>query len=236
MRPTGRDHFTISVLCALALEADADWKHNILLFYMPGTGKGSAASVSSRLQLSYPRIQLALLIGICEVAPRDVILSEVVVEYDFGQYDVLGRPGQQIRALLKALRATKRVQPKPEDIPFEAAYQHKHDEKSSTRCLCLHEVSEEACNERGCNESTIIRHQCHTEIDRPATHIGGIASVDTVVEGARIWDNTSRIVIKGVCDYAGNHKNESWQAYTAAAGASAAKAFLESWRSVSRAG
>jgi nucleoside phosphorylase len=56
------------------------------------------------------------------------------------------------------------------------------------------------------------------------------------MEGAGVWDNIPCIIIKGVCDYADSHKNKSWQAYAAATGASAAKAFLEYWMPVTRKG
>ncbi|KAL3489586.1 P-loop containing nucleoside triphosphate hydrolase protein [Aspergillus germanicus] len=49
------------------------------------------------------------------------------------------------------------------------------------------------------------------------------------MEGAGVWDNISYIIIKGVCDYADNHKNKAWQSYAAATGAAAAKVFLEYW-------
>lgn len=47
------------------------------------------------------------------------------------------------------------------------------------------------------------------------------------MEGAGVWDNVLCVIIKGVCDYVDSHKNKRWQAYAAATGASAAKAFLE---------
>lgn len=50
------------------------------------------------------------------------------------------------------------------------------------------------------------------------------------MEGAGVWYNIPCIVVKGVCDYADSHKNKAWQAYAAATGASAAKAFLRYWR------
>lgn len=49
------------------------------------------------------------------------------------------------------------------------------------------------------------------------------------MEGAGVWNNISCIILKGVCDYADSHKNKAWQAYAAATGAAAAKAFLEYW-------
>ncbi|KAL2847246.1 putative kinesin light chain [Aspergillus pseudoustus] len=157
MRPSSCHDFAIAILCALPLEAEAVealfdetydrlgkyyrkqqgdanayingriGKHDVVLCYMPGMGKGSAAGVASSLLVSYPGVRLALVVGICGGAPRppeyqeiflgDVIISDSVIEYDFGrQYpggfqrktgvkDTLGRPGREIRALLNGLRA-----------------------------------------------------------------------------------------------------------------------------------
>ncbi|KAL3441720.1 putative kinesin light chain [Aspergillus insuetus] len=157
MRPRSRDNFAIAIICALPLEAEAVealfddtydrlgrhygkqrgdanayingriGKHDVVLCYMPGMGKGSAAGVASSLLVSYPGVKLALVAGICGGAPPppeykeiflgDVIISDSVIEYDFGrQYpggfqwktgvkDTLGRPGREIRALLNGLRA-----------------------------------------------------------------------------------------------------------------------------------
>lgn len=62
---------------------------------MPGIGKGNAASVASSLQVSYTVIDLALVVGICggassppeyqEIFLGDVIISDSVIEYDFGK-------------------------------------------------------------------------------------------------------------------------------------------------------
>ncbi|KAL4860414.1 hypothetical protein BDV12DRAFT_191719 [Aspergillus spectabilis] len=157
MRPRSRDDFAIAIICALPLEAEAVealfdeaydrlgkyygkqrgdanayingriGKHDVVLCYMPGMGKGSAAGVASSLLVSYPGVRLALVVGICGGAPPppkyeeiflgDVIISDSAIEYDFGrQYpggfqqktgvkDMLGRPGREIRALLNSLRA-----------------------------------------------------------------------------------------------------------------------------------
>lgn len=104
-------------------------KHSIVLCYTPGMGIGSAASVASSLQVSYTGVRLALVVGICGGAPYpssdqniflgDVIVSDSVVEYDFGrQYpsgfqrkadvrDILGRPDREIRTLLAGLQARR---------------------------------------------------------------------------------------------------------------------------------
>ncbi|KAE8413588.1 purine and uridine phosphorylase [Aspergillus pseudocaelatus] len=104
-------------------------EHDIVLCYLPGMGIGSAASVASSLRVSYTGVRLALVVGICGGAPYsssdqniflgDVIVSDAVVEYDFGrQYpggfqrktdvkDILGRPERAIRTLLAGLKGKK---------------------------------------------------------------------------------------------------------------------------------
>lgn len=81
----------------------------------------------------------------------------------------------------------------------------------------------------------------------PEIHFGTTGSGDTVMkaaelrdkifhqdniiafemEGAGVWENLPSIVIKGVCDYADNHKNKKWQSSAAATAASTAKALIE---------
>ncbi|KAL2782391.1 hypothetical protein BJX66DRAFT_345881, partial [Aspergillus keveii] len=159
MRPSSRDEFAIAIICALTLEAEAVEElfdetydrlgesyrkehgddnayvngrignHNVVLCYMPGMGKGSAASVASSLKISYKRVEVALVVGICGGAPYplsggeiflgDVIMSDSVVQYDFGrQYpggfekktdvkDTLGRPNRAIRSMLASLQARR---------------------------------------------------------------------------------------------------------------------------------
>jgi nucleoside phosphorylase len=334
MRPLSRTDFTIAIICALTLEADAVealfdetydrlgqlygkqpgdansyingriGEHNIVLCYMPGMGKGSAASVASSLRVSYTGVQLALVVGICGGAPYlsgdqkiflgDVIISETVVEYDFGrQYpggfqrktdvkDILGRPDREVRTLLTGLKAARtRIEfqdqmyqhlriiqqsdeqwqhPRSDDVLFEASYHHKHyGEGSSTRCCCFlgnspdnicKDALEKTCDSLGCDESRVSRRRDGAEAVKASAHIGKVASADTVMksgehrdkivreesvigfemEGPGVSDNVSCIIIKGVCDYADSHKSKTWQAYAAATGASAAKAFLGYWR------
>ena len=152
VQPKYRDGFEIAIICALRSEAEAVealfdeyWdedgdrygkipgdtnvyitglidRHNVVLAHMPGMGKGSAASVAARLQCSFRRIKLALVVGICggvpigtdgeEILPGDVIISTGIVQYDFGRQlpdrftrkdnlgDIPGRPNTKIRAFL----------------------------------------------------------------------------------------------------------------------------------------
>jgi nucleoside phosphorylase len=151
--PRHRNDFEIAIICALPLEADAvealfekRWdvkygkaggdpnvyttgvigNHNVVLAYMPGIGKGSAASVASSFRSSFGGIKLALVVGICGGVPNgtdgeeillgDVIISDGIIGYDFGRRlpdkfvrkDTLmespGRPNTEIRALLNKLK------------------------------------------------------------------------------------------------------------------------------------
>ncbi|QSS58082.1 hypothetical protein I7I51_07504 [Histoplasma capsulatum] len=333
MPPRSRDDFAIAIICALPLEAEAVealfddtydrlgkhygkqrgdanayingriGRHDVVLCYLPGMGKGNAAGVASSLRVSYSRIELALVVGICGGAPPppkyqeiflgDVVISDSVIEYDFGRRypggfqrktgvkDTLGRPSREIRALLNSLRAengrrefqaqtqhylhslqqtgTKWRHPGVNDILFKAHYLHKHySDASPVMCSCLgddapDQICKDAlgkdCNVLHCDQGQWIR--CREVLDAIQTsiYIGPVASADMVMkcgqhrdeivqrekvigfemEGAGVWDNVPCIIIKGVCDYADSHKNKLWQAYAAATGASAAKAFLEYW-------
>jgi nucleoside phosphorylase len=125
-QPRDRKDFEIAIICALRSEADAVealfdklWGdsgemygkapgdpnayttgviglHNVVLAYMPGMGKGNAASVAASFRSSFGGITLALVVGICggvpngtddekEVLLGDVILSTGIVQYDFGR-------------------------------------------------------------------------------------------------------------------------------------------------------
>lgn len=342
MRPRSRNDFAIAINCALTLEADAvealfdetydrlgrlykkqpgdaNWyingrigEHNVVLCYLPGMGKGGAASVASSLRVSYTNIRLALVVGICGGAPMpsrdqeiflgDVIISDTVIEYDFGrQYpggyrrktgvkETLGQPDREIRTLLNGLKADysrpelqrqtlhylnvlqgkedaerlnreKWLHPGFDDVLFRVGYLHQHrTQPVPSGCYCSQssssdEICESAlelkCDDLGCDKTQIIRRRQMSDNASVSVHIGTLGSADTVMksgqhreeilknekvigfemEGAGVWDNLPCIIIKGVCDYADSHKSKSWQAYAAATGASAAKAFLEYWPS-----
>lgn len=122
--PKDRTGFDVAIICALQIEADAVeavfdhfWdedsdrygkalgdqnayrtgrigNHNAVLAYMPGMGKGHAASVAASLRSSFQGIRLALMVGICGGVPSgskagiflgDIIISDEIVPYDFGK-------------------------------------------------------------------------------------------------------------------------------------------------------
>ncbi|KAM5528686.1 phosphorylase superfamily protein [Fusarium oxysporum f. sp. phaseoli] len=151
-RPNNRCGFEIAIICALPLEADAiealfDYRwdangpsfgkaawdpnsystgvigcHNVVLVRMPGIGKVHAAAAASNCRASFLNVKIALVVGICGVAPfkrnseeivlGDIVISEGIIQYDFGRrlpdqfvpkvgpLDSLGRPNQEIRGVL----------------------------------------------------------------------------------------------------------------------------------------
>ncbi|KAL4915091.1 nucleoside phosphorylase domain-containing protein [Aspergillus aurantiobrunneus] len=156
MRSNSRDDFRVAIICALPLEfdavqallderydesisrfgqkGDANWyrtgrigQHDVVLTFLPDKGRRSAASAASSLLVSFGRVSLALVVGICGAVPMsqdggniilgDVITGDSVVEHGSGkQYpdgyrptvefkDITGRPNRELRAFLSGLKA-----------------------------------------------------------------------------------------------------------------------------------
>ncbi|CBF85596.1 hypothetical protein AN1806.2 [Aspergillus nidulans FGSC A4] len=103
--------------------------YDVALVHMPSAGKAVASSVVAHMKMSYPRIQIAFLIGICGGVPfidkslaargntniylGDVIIGTGVVQYDrlpLGPYrkdaleENLGRPNQEIHSFLSKIK------------------------------------------------------------------------------------------------------------------------------------
>ncbi|KAK6495589.1 hypothetical protein TWF481_002637 [Arthrobotrys musiformis] len=118
-----RDQRTVAIVCALTLEADAvravfddtydcrnqiydkhpeDWntytigrigKYNVVLCHLPDVGISNAAIATSRLRISYPRVELTLVVGVCGAVPSpgtgeiflgDIIISDGLLKYGSG--------------------------------------------------------------------------------------------------------------------------------------------------------
>ncbi|KAF6830821.1 pfs domain-containing protein [Colletotrichum plurivorum] len=273
-----RDSITVAIVCALRLEADAaralfgeHWdddvaaslitpgdtnaysmgrvgRHNVVLIHMAGMGKSSAATAAAYCKTSFPKVALALLVGICGGVPSAGCrwLDEKIADYlaqlarDFG--DEVVYPGAS------------------EDRLFEGSYRHKH--RASSGCSgCntdLNSVCDAArtasCEVLGCDDTRLVsraRLERQTGLLRPEVHFGLVASGDQVMksgehrdkivamegvvafemEAAGAWDHFSNscVVIKGVWDYADSHKNKRWQLYAAGTAAACMRAFLDKW-------
>jgi nucleoside phosphorylase/tetratricopeptide (TPR) repeat protein len=96
-------------------------KHNAVVALLSGMGKARAASTAAGIRSRYPNVRLVFLLGVCGGVPRsgndeillgDVVISNAVVQYDFGrQYpdkfepkhgaeDSMARPDKDFRTLL----------------------------------------------------------------------------------------------------------------------------------------
>jgi nucleoside phosphorylase len=153
-RPQSRRQFEVAIICALPIESDAVqglfdrfWdedgdpygkapgdqnsyttgvigNHNVVLAYMPGMGKGYAASVAASFRSSFGGIRLALVVGVCGGIPKpnncdlflgDIVISDEVVVYDFGRRlpdkfirrDTTGSgiPNQEVRTFLAKIKS-----------------------------------------------------------------------------------------------------------------------------------
>ncbi|KAL4969607.1 nucleoside phosphorylase domain-containing protein [Aspergillus stella-maris] len=101
--------------------------HNVVLAHMPGMGKVAAATAAACLRATFSAIELTLVVGVCggvplkrqeeEILLGDVVISEGLVQYDFGrQYpdnkflrkdssrDNLPRPRPELRSILAKLQ------------------------------------------------------------------------------------------------------------------------------------
>lgn len=212
------------------------------LVRMPRMGKNAASGVAASLNSSFRALQVAFIVGIYGACPQtkkeevimgDVVLSEGIVEYDFGRQfpdrfvrkaaltESLGSPNLEIRSLMAKLKGLR------------------------------------ARNQPGCAlaQGMIPRHRLQLSPDGlqkepdPKVHFGLIASGDTVMksgqhrdiiasrenviafemESAGAWDHLPCVLIKGVCDYADRNKSDTWHTYAAVTAAAVLKALLEAW-------
>ncbi|KAK3935782.1 hypothetical protein QBC46DRAFT_421296 [Diplogelasinospora grovesii] len=186
-----------------AYSTGAIGRYNIVLAYMPGIGMANAAAVAANLGI-YGAVPFNL--NSAEIVLSDVIISDGVVQYDFGQrllkrfmrkdtlLNSLSKLNIKIRALLIKL--------------FKATYRYVVDRKLCVKC--------------GCNSPLI-----------PRNRLDLVASGNTVIKSGeerdtitRAWDSFPCVVIKGAYDYADSYKTNVWQRYAAATAAACIKAFL----------
>ncbi len=187
---------------------------------MAGMGKVNAAAAAAYCHASFTNLKLALIVGVCSVVPfyrsdsdmaeillGDVIVSEGVVQYDFGQRlpeqfvhkqglrDALSRPNVEIRALLNKLqgpRDQKMLHDRmasymdvaaaypgaTQDRLFDATYRHVSDGMSCQECACDGEL--------------VPRARLEPSDGRPAVHFGLIGSGDTVMKSAKDRDDIAQ--------------------------------------------
>ncbi|KAH7184338.1 nucleoside phosphorylase domain-containing protein [Fusarium oxysporum] len=238
-RPNNRHGFEIAIICALPLEADAIealfdycWDgnglpfgkaacdhnsystgvigcHNVVLVRMPGIGKVHAAAAASSCRASFPNVKIALVVGICGVAPfkrggeeivlGDVVISEGIIQYDFGRrlpgqfipkegpLDSLGRPNQEIRGVLaqaKGIRGHQLLNPKLcaeyPGVAYDILFEASY----------RHIEDQKSCEQVGCDGKLVPRRrlQATGPSPAPAIHFGLMASGDSVMKSGEDRD------------------------------------------------
>ncbi|KAF4464652.1 hypothetical protein FALBO_8510, partial [Fusarium albosuccineum] len=249
--PIHERDFEIAIICALTLEADAIealfdrprgssepcykkpfedsntystgsfGRHNVVLIWMPDMGKSNAASVASNCRRTFPNIKLAIVVGVCGIAPLvggdeiilgDVIISDGIIQYDLGRQfldrfarkdtllDANSRPNTEIRGFLKRLRGIeggktlrKRMLDYLKILQQEPKLKACYPEQEGD---ILFESSYEHVNEKlSCEEAGCSRQRIRRRVDgtpEPAVHFGLFASGDTVMKSARHRDEISQ--------------------------------------------
>ncbi|KAL4874922.1 purine and uridine phosphorylase [Aspergillus karnatakaensis] len=143
-----------------------------------------------------------------------------------------------------------------EDKLFDPNYLHKHHHAQSCECAqpqgSCDRARDSTCEQLGCRSKYLIpRDPPGPSLQQPAIFFGSIASCDTVMksgqhrddvaaregiiafemEGAGLWDSLPCVIVKGVSDYADSHKNQAWQAHSAAVAAACSVAIIDEWDS-----
>ncbi|KAJ5093646.1 hypothetical protein N7456_009507 [Penicillium angulare] len=109
--------------------------HNVVLMLLPGMGKVAIAVSAASLRTSYSGLRLAFLVGVCGGAPGiheillgDVVVSDDVIQYDFGrQYPGTFVPKETVASSrvsskdIRSLIAYFQTEPGKRDLQGDAA-------------------------------------------------------------------------------------------------------------------
>ncbi|PYI01673.1 purine and uridine phosphorylase [Aspergillus sclerotiicarbonarius CBS 121057] len=207
-----------------AYSTGAIGRHNVVLAHMPGMGKANAAAVAVNCRSSFPNIKLAVVVGICGAVPfthdgveivlGDVVVSDGVVQYDFGRslpegfvqkdtlLDSLGRPNTEIRALLAKLKGIRHRQALRSRMADYLKSLRTEPELAAAYPGTAHDRLFEAayrhvrdgmsCDECNCNGPLVSRNRLVEDAPKPAVHFGLIASGDTVMKSGVDRDRIAR--------------------------------------------
>lgn len=198
-------------------------RHNVVLAHMPHTGKVTAATAAAYCRASFPNVSLALVVGVCggvpfdpdhrEIILGDVLISEGVVEFDFGRRDPegftrydsllrsLGRPSAEIRSFVAMLKLYRKQEMLRHKITHYLGDINRHSrlkvhypgaENDVLFEASNHHVDKEkTCAEAGCDGKPISRARLEGlggNVPQPEVHFGLIASGDTRMQAGERRD------------------------------------------------
>ena len=206
-----------------AYSTGAIGRNNVVLAHMPGMGKANAAAVAANCRASFPSIKLAIVVGVCGVVPfrnadeivlGDVIVSDGVVQYDFGRQlperfvrketlpDSLGRPNMEIRALLNKLKVRLTWQTLQNKMAGYLREIQDEGDLAATypgaaydrlfEATYRHVSDGVSCDQGGCSGQCVPRSRLELGDPKPVIHFGLIASGDTVMKSGEERDAIAR--------------------------------------------
>ena len=171
------------------------------------------------------------------------------------------RASEYLRVLRQGLGDMVTYPGTTEDRLFKSTYRHKHHAPLECAICANDDGKDDVCNTAiglsckhiKCDEQELVSRAWRSPPFNPVVHFGLIASGDSAMksgedrdnvstrdgviafemEGAGVWEKfPSCLVIKGVCNYADNHKSNTskrWQNYAAATAAAVTQSFLGDW-------
>ncbi|OQD64646.1 hypothetical protein PENPOL_c007G05583 [Penicillium polonicum] len=232
-------------------------QHNIVIACLPEGRMGTHAATACAMQMmsTFPSIKIGLMVGIGGGIPSKVKLGDVVismpvdqypgvVQWDFGKakgggefrrIGALNSPPTVLLTALGKLRIRNRLK-RNSLLPQYLA------EMGKRWPALVPEYSEPP-------SSGLVGSQDPRQRGVGDVHCGLIASGNQVIKDAELRDSIDEnlggkvlcvemeaagltndfpcIVIRGICDYADERKNDEWQPYAAAVAAACARALLE---------
>ncbi|VUC27249.1 unnamed protein product [Clonostachys rosea] len=229
--------------------------HCVVAAVMPASeyGTSSAAGVARDMLRSFPNIRLSLTVGIGGGVPNmnnDIRLGDVVVASDgiipfdmtkqgLLQFGQVSQPPKFIKAAVASVQ-TKVLQ---EDIRIalerwpRLAISYK---KPATHTDQLYKFEH---GDSLTHEQTLVERPAR---DGPVVHYGSIASGNCIIKDAMFRDKLAKkaqvlclemeaadtmslpsLAIRGICDYADSHRNDTWQKYAALTAAAYSKNVLK---------
>ncbi|KAJ0109322.1 hypothetical protein J7T55_000246 [Diaporthe amygdali] len=191
--------------------------HNVIIACLPSGhyGTNNAATVANNIRRSFPSIRLRLMVGIgggvpgkADVRLGDVVVSDQVIQYDFGKTvdggqfiptSIPYRPPQDVMTAVSKLRASheqdgSRISTILADMlsrkPAMTAYAY----PSRLEDLLFdggydHSQSTEDC--KHCDRSKLVARDCRPD-NSPKIHYGLIASGNQVMKHGKTRDKVSR--------------------------------------------
>ncbi|KAK6525593.1 hypothetical protein TWF281_010649 [Arthrobotrys megalospora] len=215
--------------------------HNIVITCLPIScyGTNQMAATAAHMAITFPSIKITLMVGIGAGVPSKVKLGDVVISTEWIQWD-FGKAS-------RGFELSSRHYYPPKELSAAMSKLKSQQNRHGTRIpQYLDEIK--ANNRYLSPEYTSVPGKETAADPRKArVHYGLIASGNQVIKNARKRDEISQslrnqvlciemeaaglvdcpaVIVRGICDYADETKNDDWQEYAAVLAAICAKELL----------